>query len=863
MNRIIPCRVDNEFLRGAGVVIGAAGSHDDVELELSFSPMWDGTVKKVVWFDALGEHPVVTLLTTDLLVPGETDKYRVRVPVEAKAVEGDMQVTIRGTSASGGTETRAVVAATASFKVLPAVWDPLAVESSQPSASQADQLQQEIEDIKGDITAAAAAADAKEEAAAGAAAAFAGADRAASSARDASDSAVAAAESAESAAACAQTAVQYAGHPPVIQAGTWWTWNAAARKYEDTGEPARGQRGETGARGETGPAGAAGPQGPKGDKGDQGLRGPQGDMGPQGIQGIQGAAGAQGPQGLKGDQGDTGPAGPQGPTGATGAQGPKGDKGDQGVTGPAGPQGPTGATGAQGLRGPAGEDGRSFTVRGIYAGLSALLAAHPAGEAGEAYAVGTAASNTIYLWDADRAQWAEIGPLQGPAGPQGEAGPTGPQGPQGIQGPAGPEGPAGPQGEAGPTGPQGPQGLKGDQGDLGPQGPQGIQGLQGEPGAAGAQGPAGAKGDPGEAGPQGPAGPQGDKGDPGDTGPAGPAGPGLAAGGGQGDLLVKTGASDYATGWMTLDQLKDALCLTQEINAAVMGVSTVLNENSWADIAKVADASKGANIWNVGDCKQIQVTGTVGTLSIDQTLCVYILGFDHNKAVEGRGIQFGTFKSALTGGTDVCLVDGSYLTSGSEGAKYFNMNHWGGASPAFNTNYGGWKGCDLRYDILGSTRDAPSGYGSTPVSGRTGVDAATNTALSPVAGTLMAALPADLRAVMRIITKYTDNTGNKSSTAAGVTASTEFLPLLSEFEITGSRSYANQYEKSHQLQYEYYKAGNSRQKFCHTDPATSANWWTRSPCYYRDAAFVYVNPSGGAAANNSMYVFGLAPLFMV
>lgn len=860
MNRIIPCRVDNEFIRGAGVVIGAAGSHDDVELELSFSPVWEGTVKKAVWFDALGEHPVVTALTTDLLVPGQTDIYRVPVPAEAKAVEGDMRLTLRGTNASGGTETRAVVAATASFRVLPALWDPLAVAASQPSASLADQLQQEIEDIKGDIAAAAAAADAKEAAASSATAAGAGAGQAASSAKDAFDSAVAAAESAEAAAESAQQAVQYSGRPPSIRNGTWWIWNPADQKYEDTAEPARGARGEAGPRGETGAAGA---QGPKGEQGDQGLRGPKGDTGPQGIQGIQGAAGVQGPTGPKGDTGETGPAGPQGPTGATGTQGPKGDKGDQGEMGPAGPQGPAGAAGAQGPRGPAGEDGRSFTVRSIYADLSALLAAHPEGTAGDAYAVGTAAENSIYLWDADREQWSEVGPLQGPAGPQGEAGPTGSQGPQGIQGPAGAAGPAGPQGEAGPAGPQGPQGPKGDQGGLGPQGPQGIQGPQGAPGAAGAQGPAGEtgpKGDTGETGPQGPKGDKGDTGDPGDTGPAGP---GVASGGSTGDLLVKTGASDYATGWMTMAQLKEALGMAQEVNAALMGVSTVLNDNSWADIARVADNSKGANIWRVGDCKEIQVTGTVGTLEVDQTLCVYILGFDHNRSVEGKGIQFGTFKSALTGGTDVCLVDAAGISFASDGTKRFNMNHWGGAAPAYNTNYGGWLGCDLRYDILGSARGAPSGYGSKPTAGRTGYDAATNSATQPVAGTLMAALPADLRAVMRAITKTTDNVGNRSSSEAGVTQTLEFLPLLSEFEITGVKTFANQYEQSSQLQYDYYKAGNSRQRFSHADPATGVNWWTRSPCYYKDACFVYVNPSGGTGADNSRYSFGLAPVFMV
>lgn len=37
------------------------------------------------------------------------------------------------------------------------------------------------------------------------------------------------------------TAKQYSGKPPIIRNGTWWTWDAAAQKYVDTGEEARGE----------------------------------------------------------------------------------------------------------------------------------------------------------------------------------------------------------------------------------------------------------------------------------------------------------------------------------------------------------------------------------------------------------------------------------------------------------------------------------------------------------------------------------------------------------------------------------------------------------------------------------------------
>ena len=124
-------------------------------------------------------------------------------------------------------------------------------------------------------------------------------------------------------------------------------------------------------------------------------------------------------------------------------------------------------------------------MKGLYATLSALKAAHPTGVAGDAYAVGTADNNVVYLWDVDKRAWVSVGTLQGPQGP------TGPQGPQGPTGSVGPQGPTGPQGE---TGPQGKQGVQGEPGE---KGEQGIQGLRGEQGPTGPQGPQGEKGDPG------------------------------------------------------------------------------------------------------------------------------------------------------------------------------------------------------------------------------------------------------------------------------------------------------------------------------------------------------------------------------
>ena len=268
-------------------------------------------------------------------------------------------------------------------------------------------------------------------------------------------------------------------------------------------------------------------------------------------------------------------------------------------------------------------------------------------------------------------------------------------------------------------------------------------------------------------------------------------------------------------------------------------ILATLNDNSWAAIHSVSGT--GASYWAVGDRKAVAVSGTVGTQSVSGTYYVYIIGFNHNGAT---GIDFGTFKTALSGGTDICLIDAGYGNNYTNGTKYFNMNH------SSNTNSGGWKGCDLRYDVLGSTNTNDG-------------DATATTATNPVANTLMAALPSDLRAVMKPMTIYTDNTGGGSNTASNVTASVDYLPLLAEYEIFGTRSYANSSEQNHQAQYAYYSAGNSKVKYRHSATSSTAWWWERSPYYYNSLHFCFVNTYGNASGNHARISYGVAPAFRV
>ena len=137
------------------------------------------------------------------------------------------------------------------------------------------------------------------------------------------------------------------------------------------------------------------------------------------------------------------------------------------------------------------------------------------------------------------------------------------------------------------------------------------------------------------------------------------------------------------------------------------------------------------------------------------------------------------------------------------------------------------------------------------------------TNLSSYSGTIIAVIPAALRAVLKSVTKYTDNTGGGSSAASNVTATTDYFFLLSEFEVFGSISYANGNEKNKQAQYAYYSAGNSKIKYKHNGTSTAARWWLRSPRASTSNRFVAVGTDGTVSYGNAFCSLGFAPGFCV
>ena len=292
---------------------------------------------------------------------------------------------------------------------------------------------------------------------------------------------------------------------PSVDADGVMTWTNKAGLDNPAPVSVKGERGEKGEQGVKGDAGAKGERGEQGPQGLQGLRGEKGDRGDAFKYTDFTAAQLAALKGPKGDTGLQGPRGEQGPKGDTGLQGPQGERGLRGLqgatgaTGPQGERGPQGATGPQGPKGDKGEQGTGVTIKGRYDSLSALIAAHPKGNEGDAYMVGV----NLYAWSGT--EWIDCGNIQGPKGDKGDTGPQGLRGIQGEKGATGERGATGPQGAKGEKGDaftyadftqeqlaalKGPKGDKGDAGAKGERGEQGPQGLRGLPGAKGDTGDA-------------------------------------------------------------------------------------------------------------------------------------------------------------------------------------------------------------------------------------------------------------------------------------------------------------------------------------------------------------------------------------
>lgn len=293
-----------------------------------------------------------------------------------------------------------------------------------------------------------------------------------------------------------------------------------------------------------------------------------------------------------------------------------------------------------------------------------------------------------------------------------------------------------------------------------------------------------------------------------------------------------TGALKLSDTTITVSYTEGDVTKTTTQAIKVTTVNTTLDSNSWATIKAVSDAGKGDNYWDVGDTRNIVINGNVGeSVYKNITIAAFIIGFNHNSIIEGNNkihFQIGKISNKLIG-----LCDGRYGSSVS-GSGYFSMN-------TYRTNAGGWNDSYMRKTLLGNS----------------------GTPSSPPSNSLLAAISADLRAVMKDVRKFTDNTGGGADHVSYVTGTTDYLFLLAEFEYHGSRTYANSAEKNYQKQYDYYKAGNSKVHNRFENPESAVSAWTRSAYAGSSDNFCRVGTDGTPYITGADGSWALAPGFAV
>lgn len=253
-------------------------------------------------------------------------------------------------------------------------------------------------------------------------------------------------------------------------------------------------------------------------------------------------------------------------------------------------------------------------------------------------------------------------------------------------------------------------------------------------------------------------------------------------------------------------------------------VFATLNDYSWEEISAVSQSGDAANLFSVGDTKSIVLNGTVGETTFSNVkIDAYILGINHNAEVEGNNrVHFciGKVDSKTVG-----LIDNQYGQYPMPSSGYFSMSYGDN-----DINIGGWDACYMRRSVMQWIKNA---------------------------------LPTDLQNILKTVTKYTDNTGGNFDSLSNVTATTETICLEAEFEVHGTRTYANSYEQNKQQQYDYYKNGNSKVRYKYNSTSDTAWWWNRSPHFNSSDCFCFVTTEGTAGFYNSRGRYAIAPCFYV
>ncbi|MBQ7703917.1 MAG: hypothetical protein IJT73_00590 [Selenomonadaceae bacterium] len=246
-----------------------------------------------------------------------------------------------------------------------------------------------------------------------------------------------------------------------------------------------------------------------------------------------------------------------------------------------------------------------------------------------------------------------------------------------------------------------------------------------------------------------------------------------------------------------------------------LSVNIPLNGLGWSQIVEHIQNGTFAEYFSVGDSKQIKVSGTVGTLNIDDTFRAVLIGIDHNAGVEGKPRAHFAVMQNSDGSKNIVFVDSAYQSLPADAASSFSYG-----SPQS-------EGAILPYS---------------------------QSYLRTRCGEFFYAFPADLRAVITATKKpYLNASGGISYISDKV-----WSPACYELSISLHTDNLAYYAA-----YDFWANGNSRTCYRHDNNNTAATYWARDFDKTLAKAVIITTNGGIAATDDFLRSYGLLPCFSI
>lgn len=280
-----------------------------------------------------------------------------------------------------------------------------------------------------------------------------------------------------------------------------------------------------------------------------------------------------------------------------------------------------------------------------------------------------------------------------------------------------------------------------------------------------------------------------------------------------------------------------------ELDEIIPKLPSTLNECGWGTIKALSVGGVLTDHYAIGSTKSFTFSLSDDYSGVASYAQAVLVGYNHNKELESPDKNVAHFTLNYNPDTKNIygLYDSSYNdTPGNWNKKWFVMNQTA-------TNAGGWKASFMRNDVLGNA----DGY----------------TPMAPKEGSLMAALPLDLRNVMTFCNKWTDNVGGGTGQLEeNVSGTNDYLSMVSSIELTGQNTLINSYEGRKQTQYQFFKnspSNGSPSIRRYSSGTTAGSVWTRSSYYADGGSFRYVYGRSSAAYLPARYDLGIMPLLFI